>query len=348
MDDCETPILSGSHDFRLETWEQIHSNPFIFQTQLPGTVLAKMLASHAVHFLQPQTLPYLSLNGQPMPQARSPNVHSQEYFSIEDNATHCISVKVQAPSTVVLLNAEDIERAKQWTNLQLARVRFTTPAVPMNASSSTPQSSQLYDRFFSVVTFYEDNSSLVLLGDFADTFPFFDASDNPTLCMTVVNVFEELDSGGEVCVAKKKIPQNNMPTLIFSQLPIFTLASPHRLHVPPCLLHYISYIYHTTQWYYNSADNLLSYHVDAANHTEIDFTTENLSLLGNTTFSFPTLLHIMELQGNLPICHQKTWDSALETSLDTLEEYYCDERYNRFCDQPTYLSFYASEAFPPA
>jgi hypothetical protein len=43
MDDCEVPVLSGSHSFRLEGWLQHRSNLLVFQVKLPDEVRSKFL-----------------------------------------------------------------------------------------------------------------------------------------------------------------------------------------------------------------------------------------------------------------------------------------------------------------
>jgi hypothetical protein len=80
------------------------------------------------------------------------------------------------------------------------------------------------------------------------------------------------------------------------------------------------------------AENELFFHIDAENQatasTELD-TNKHLSFLTNALFSFPVLSHIMELQGDYPICQQRHWDTEVRTPVNTLEEQYCNKRYDR-------------------
>ena len=55
----------------------------------------------------------------------------------------------------------------------------------------------------------------------------------------------------------------------------------------------------------------------------------HLYSLRNATFSFPMLLHVLEMQGSFPLCRQKLWDSKVGSPVDTFEEFYCGERYNK-------------------
>jgi hypothetical protein len=126
-----------------------------------------------------------------MPHAQSPNISTAEYFTVSARSALCIVVEFQAPSTVVLVHDDDKAKAARWTRLSHARVQFTR-------LENGPLSQALYDRYFSILEYEEDSSSLTFDGDFSDFFPFVEAAASNKLCMSVVHLYEELDSGGEV------------------------------------------------------------------------------------------------------------------------------------------------------